>query len=92
MKLSKKEKEEILKAYTGDLTWLDTISKIVKNKENNEDILKLLDTLYHINYVIVETETEDYASKYNLEVQDIYSKMKIDLTKMLDYEEMWEEL
>lgn len=93
MKLTKKEKETILKSYNyGDYDWLDTILKIVENKKDNEDIMKLLNILFKMNFIIVETEQEDYAEKYNIEAYDLYSKMKIDLTKMLDYEDMWEEL
>ena len=45
-----------------------------------------------MNFIIVETETEKYAGKYNDKIQEIYSEMKIDLTKLIDYEEMWEEI
>ena len=93
MKLTKKEKDMILKSYNyGDYDWLDTILKIVETKKENEDIMKLLNILFKMNFIIVETEQEDYAEKYNIEAYDLYSKMKIDLTKMLDYEDMWEEL
>lgn len=93
MKLTKKEKDIILKSYNyGDYDWLDTIMRIVETKKENEDIMKLLNILFKMNFIIVETEQEEYAEKYNVEAYDLYSKMKIDLTKMLNYEDMWEEL
>lgn len=93
MQLTEKEKEMILNAYNyGDLNWLGIIFNVVENKENNEDIMKLLAILYRMNFFLTETETENYAGKYNSKVQELYSEMKIDLTKMLNYEEMWEVL
>lgn len=93
MQLTEKEKETILNAYNyGDYDWLETILKIVETKENNETVMKLLNILFKMNFIIVETEQEDYAGKYNVEAYNLYSEMKIDLTKMLDYEEMWEVL
>lgn len=93
MKLTEKEKETILNSYNyGDYDWLETILKIVETKENNETVMKLLNILFKMNFIIVETEQEEYASKYNVEAYSLYSEMKIDLTKMLGYEEMWEAL
>ena len=90
--LTEEEKETIKKAYIGDLTWLDTIRDIIKEKENNDEILELLNTIYKMNYIVIETETEKYASKYDGKAHDLYSEMKIDLMQMLNYEEMWEEI
>lgn len=93
MELTEKEKEMILNAYSfGDFQWLDTIMRIVEHIKNNEEVMKLLTVLFKMNFILNETETEEYASKYNLRVQELYSEMKIDLTKMLGYEEMWEVL
>lgn len=93
MKLTEKEKETILNAYNyGDLNWLGVICKIVGQKNDNEEIIKLLNILYKMNFILQETETENYAGKYNEQAQNLYSEMKIDLTKMLDYEDMWEAL
>lgn len=93
MKLSKKEKKLIVEAYNvGDFQWLQMIFRIVANKSNNENIMKLLNILFKMNFIIVETETEKYASKYNRQVQNLYSEMKVDLMKLLNYEEMWEEI
>ena len=94
MKLSQESKDKIREAYIGDLIWLDTIKEeLTKYESEDKDIiLKLIDTLYEMNYVIIETETEEYAEKYYTQAHDLYSEMKIDLTKMIGYEEMWEEL
>ena len=90
--LTEEEKETIKKSYVGDLTWLDTIREIIKEKENNDEILELLNTIYKMNYIVMETETENYADKYYGKAHDLYSEMKIDLMQMLNYEEMWEEI
>ena len=105
MILSNKGKEKIKKAYEiGDSFWLDIIEKTVKEEfeqkksdlaydyEENETILKLIETLYKMNYVIIETETEEYANKYYNDTHELYIKMKTDLMKMINYEEMWEEV
>ena len=93
MKLTETEKEMILNAYSfGDFQWLDTITRIAEHIKNNEEVIKLLNILFKMNFILNETETEKNAGKYNPKVQEIYSEMKIDLTKMLDYEEMWEVL
>ena len=94
MKLSQESKDNIRKAYNGDLHWLTTIALELENykDEDKRDVELLLKTLFKMNYIILETETEEYAMKYNEQVQDLYSEMKIDLTKMIDYEDMWEEL
>ena len=107
MKLSQESKDNIRKAYNiGDLHWLEIIQEELKKYKETELIKsdvaydweefekaeKLLYAVFRMNYVIIETEMEEYASKYNTQAQDLYSEMKIDLTKMIGYEEMWEEL
>ena len=98
MKLSQESKDSIRRAYESDLIWLDTVkeevtktfqqmkSDLVYDYDDYNTILKLIDTLYSMNNVIIETEMEEYASKYNTQAQDLYSEMKIDLTKMIGYE------
>lgn len=92
----KYNKKQIKNAYNyGDSCWLDEIFKQTLSREDNKnysEIMKLLTILYKMNFIIVETETEKYAGKYNDKIQEIYSEMKIDLTKLIDYEEMWEEI
>ena len=104
MKLSQESKDNIRRAYEGDLIWLDTIkeevsetfqqmkSDLAYDYEEYNTIIKLIDTLYSMNNVIIETEMEEYAEKYYAQAHDLYSEMKIDLTKMIGYEEMWEEI
>lgn len=94
MKLSQESKDKIREAYIGDLTWLDTIAKEITkyDSKDKQEIEMLLNTLYKMNYVIMETETEEYAEKYYDKVHELYSEMKIDLTKMLGIEDIWEEM
>lgn len=64
----------------GDSAGFDEIKKQIEELNNvDNDVKELLECLYSLNYIIIETETKDYASKYNLEVQELYSKMKDDL-------------
>lgn len=92
----KYNKEKIRQAYSyGDSCWLDEIWKQTLSRQedpNYEDIVKLLSVLYKMNFILVETETEKYLADFNGQVQDLYSEMKIKLTKLIDYEEMWEEV
>lgn len=94
MKLSQESKDKIREAYIGDLTWLDTIAKEITkyDSKDKQEIEMLLNTLYKMNYVIMETETEEYAEKYYDKAHELYSEMKIDLTKMLGIEDIWEEM
>lgn len=104
MKLSQESKKRILEAYIGDLYWFSIIKQEVTKTfakmqtdleydyEKYNIILKLIDRLYEMNSIIIETETEEYAEKYHEKAHNLYSEMKIDLTKMIGYEEMWEEL
>ena len=106
MKLSKESRKKIIDAYIGDLHWLDTIQEeLQKYKENElyksdvaydheefEKIENMVITLYRMNYVIMETETEEYAEKYYTQAHELYAEMKVDLTEMLGIEDMWEEI
>ena len=94
MKLSQESKDKIREAYIRDLTWLDTIAKEITkyDSKDKQEIEMLLNTLYKMNYVIMETETEEYAEKYYDKAHELYSEMKIDLTEMLGIEDIWEEM
>ena len=94
MKLSQESKDKIREAYIGDLTWLDTIAKEITkyDSKDKQEIEMLLNTLYKMNYVIMETETEEYAEKYYDKAHELYSEMKIDLTEMLGIGDIWEEM
>ena len=92
--------EKIIKAYTGDYTWLEELESQVNkiDTENVEefnvlyDVKELITTLFHMLTVVVETETKEYASEFNSQAQELYSRMKIKLTEMLGIEDMWEAL
>ena len=86
--------EKLKESYCGDWAWLKELENQVKNNEskieNVENVYKLIQTLYAMNYVIIETETEDYAEKYYNETHEIYAQMKYDLTTMIGINEFWE--
>lgn len=101
----KLDKEKIIKSYCGDSVWLEEVeSQILENLNNNlnnltkEEIVQLekakelIIILYKMNYIIVETETKEYFDKYNAQVLELYSTMKIDLMELLDYDNFWEEI
>ena len=106
MKLSQGSKDKIREAYIGDFHWLTVIREELKKYNENElsksdleydyeeyeNAMALLETLFEMNSVIIDTETIDFMGKYYMKAHDLYSEMKIDLTKMIGYEEMWEEL
>lgn len=86
--------KKLVESYCGDLCWLTELSKQIEKNENNidniEEVYLLLKVLFKMNYIVVETETENYASKYNIQAQELYSQMKVDLTEMLGISEFWE--
>lgn len=106
MRLPKESKKRIKEAYIGDLFWLNTIEEELEKYKKNEliksdleydyeeydKIIRLINTLYQMNYVIIETETTDYAEKYYDNAHELYAEMKVDLTEMIGYEDMWEEI
>ena len=101
----KLDKEKIIKSYCGDNVWLEEIeNQILENLNNNLDNLtteeniqlgkarELIIILYKMNYIIVETEIKEYFDKYNIQTFELYRTMKIDLMKLLDYDNFWEEI
>ena len=91
----KLDKEKLINSYNnGDNSWLAEIEKQI-TEEDIEIITtakKMINLLWHINYAIIETEEEDYASKYNEQIHNINSEIKIDLMELLNYDDFWEEL
>ena len=79
-------KSKIQEAFErGDIIGLDELQTQLKNNTNvDQDLLDLLTCLYELNFVLIETETKNYASKYNMQVQELYSKMKSDLFDILE--------
>ena len=92
--------EKIIKAYCGDGVWLEEITNQVNKIETEDveeqdvlyDVKELLYLLWKMNYIVIETEMEKYASEFNSQAQELYSRMKIKLTEMLGIEDMWEAL
>ncbi len=85
-KTKKFDKDKIIEAFNyGDATGLDEIENQLKNvgDEDDGDIQEILTCIYKLNYILIETETRDYASKYNRQVQELYIDMKIDLFNRL---------
>ena len=79
-------KSKIQEAFErGDIIGLDELQTQLKNNTNvDQDLLDLLTCLYELNFVLIETETKNYATKYNIQVQDLYSKIKSDLFDILE--------
>ena len=81
-------KNKILQEFEkGDLLGLDEVETQSENSEEVEqELFNLITCLYKLNFVLIETETRSYASKYNIEVQELYSNMKNDLFDFLKIE------
>lgn len=81
-------KNKILQEFEkGDLLGLDEVETQLENSEEVEqELFNLITCLYKLNFVLIETETRSYASKYNIEVQELYSNMKNDLFDFLKIE------
>lgn len=79
------DKNKILQAFErGDLLGLDEVETQLENSEDvDPQIFNLVTCLYKLNFVLIETETKNYASKYNIQVQELYSKIKSDLFDIL---------
>ena len=76
------DKNKILQAFEhGDLIGLDEVETQL---ENSKEVEQDLFNLYKLNFVLIETETNNYASKYNIQVQELYSKMKSNLFEILE--------
>lgn len=94
------DKEKIIKAYISDQVWLDEIeNQLSKIDSDNEEEMntrrnafQLIQMLYKMNYIICQMADTDYAEKYYDKVHELYSEMKLDLTKMLGIEDIWEEM
>lgn len=106
MKLSQESKERIREEYIGDYHWFTIIKEELEKYNENElsksdleydheeyeKAMALLETLFEMNSVVFDIETTDFMGKYYTQAYDLYSEMKIDLTKIIGYEEMWEEI
>ena len=80
-----KEKRERIDLKFKTPVDMDELQTQLKNNTNvDQDLLDLLTCLYELNFVLIETETKNYASKYNMQVQELYSKMKSDLFDILE--------
>lgn len=80
------DKQKILETFkeNGDGMGLDEIQYQLEKVDNvDKEINKLLDFLYELNYLLIETEQENYAAKYNVKAQELYSEMKADLFERL---------
>lgn len=103
MKLSDESKKRIKEAYIGDCHWLQTIREEVVNYRINTKIseeeerqvdkaFELIGALLSMNGVIIDTETMASMEKYYDKAHELYAEMKVDLTEIIGYEDMWEEI
>lgn len=88
MKLLNEEKAMEL-FMQGDIFGLEEMKKqlemlVLQNKEINEDIMQILEYAMQVNYLVVETEQERYASDYNGNARKLYEQVLADLFKILE--------
>lgn len=86
--------EELVEAYDNDWRWLVKLNKqVFTNKRLSVDIKSkahnILEILSKLNYVRIQTETNASVSEYNGEIQELYSKIKLDLTTLLGINDFW---
>ena len=84
-------RNELIKYVDNDLIQFD-LYDIEEEEENCRQIMKLMTIIKTIYNVLLDMEVIFYLEEYYDKTHDLYSEMKIDLTKMIGYEEMWEEL
>ena len=85
MKLLNEEKAMEL-FMSGDILGLEEIEKQLKEMKinENEDVTQLLNVLFKMNFIIIETEQEDYAKEFNIKANKLYFDMKNKLFEMLE--------
>lgn len=88
MKLLNEEKAMDL-FMQGDIFGLEEMQKqlemlVLQDKEINEDIMQILDYAIRVNYLVVETEQESYASDYNGNVRQLYEQVLADIFRILE--------
>ena len=87
-----------LNAEVSENDKIEPIQYIDKSSLTSEELKQLgkarelIIILNKMNYIVVETESKEYFGKYNIEIYELYSEMKLDLTKMLGIEDIWEEM
>lgn len=92
--LTAKQVSKINKAYiNGDAVALDEISLALQENHFEEDSteMKLLDFCYHLNYLLIETETNSYASDYNCEILDYGDEIDVNYYNSDELYEMVED-
>lgn len=93
--LLKESKEKILKAYEkGDLEWLNTINEEINKYciDNIEQIKDLIKILYKLNPIVNDIIMKTFLNDYNESTEELYCKLKYELTIQIGYTEMWEKL
>lgn len=82
--------EKAMELYMqGDIFGLEEIEKQLKEMQKNGveidiDIFNLLDYAMKVNYLVVETEQEKYASDFNGKARELYEQVLAELFKVLE--------
>lgn len=83
------EKKAMELYMQGDIFGLEEMKKqlemlVLQDKEIHEDIMQILDYAITVNYLVVETEQEKYASDYNGNVRTLYEQVLSDIFRILE--------
>lgn len=87
--------KKLVDAYDGDTHWFNEITvQLFNTKEYDEDTknkaYNIIEILYGLNSALIVTETYENVTEYNGEIHELYAKIKLDLTTLLDINEFWE--
>lgn len=88
MKLANEQKAMEL-YMNGDIFGLEEMEKQLNEMQKNgteidTDIFNLLDYAIKVNYLVVETEQEKYASDFNGNARALYEQVLAELFKILE--------
>ena len=88
MKLLNEEKAMEL-FMSGDIFGLEEMKKQLEEMQKqgteiNGDIMQILEYAMAVNYLVVETEQEKYASDYNGNARNLYEQVLADIFKILE--------